>query len=66
MKNTNWRRAAMIMALVIAGIAAFGVGYISGAGDAAQKLITIAVEVLEIEKIGAAELFHQYLKLKGG
>ncbi len=66
MKNANWRKAAIIMGLIIAGMVAFGAGYIIGEIDATKRLITIGVEVLGIEDIGIADLYHQYRRLKGG
>lgn len=56
----------MTLGLVVACLIAFGVGYISGALDTAKRIMYMAVEVLGIEEVGAAELFQQYLKLKGG
>ena len=66
MKNNNWRRTAIILGVLLAVGIAFGAGYAMGAFDTAKKIITIGVEVLEIRDVSAAELFHQYLKLKGG
>ncbi len=56
----------MVMGLIIAGMVAFGVGYTVGEMDATKRLITVAVEVLGIENVGIADLYHQYRKLKGG
>ena len=66
MKNMTWRRIALILSVVTAGIIAFGAGYAMGAVDTARRIITIAVEVLEIKDVSAVELLTQYLKLKGG
>lgn len=62
----TWRRAAMGLGISLVGVIAFGIGYLIGAMDTAKRIITIAVEVLGLEGIGAAQLFEQYLKLKGG
>ncbi len=66
MKNKNWRRIAMILSLVVAGMGCYGIGYLFGSMDTAKYIIKVGAEVLNIEKIGAAELFQQYMKLKGG
>jgi len=66
MKNITWRRIAIILGVLLAVGIAYGFGYASGAFDTAKKIITLGVEVLEIRDTNAAELMHQYLKLKGG
>ena len=67
MKNNNWRRAAIILGIVIVGLICFGAGYASGAYDTAKNIIEIGIEVLGIEaEVSMVELFHQYQKMKGG
>lgn len=65
MKNITWKRVAIILGILLAAGIAFGAGYAMGAFDTAKKIITLAVEVLEIRDVSAAELIHQYLKITG-
>ena len=66
MKSITWRRVAIVLGVVIVGLITFGAGYVYGSMSATKTLITIAFDVLDIERIGMAELLEQYLKLKGG
>jgi len=70
MKNITWRRVAMILAVVVAGLVCFGVGYATGAMNTTEFLIEKVVQVMGYENISIdisrAELIQYYLKLKGG
>jgi len=70
MKNITWRRVAMILSLVIAGLVCFGIGYAIGAMNTTDFLIDKVVQVMGYENINIdisrVELIQYYLKLKGG
>ena len=66
----TWRRAAMIMSVVLVGAIAFGAGYAIGAMETAEFLINQVVKIMGYENIyidiSKADLMHYYLRLKGG
>ena len=68
MKNKNWRRIAIILSLVVAGILCYGVGYAMGALDTAKFVVSSAEAFMEYQEIviGKADLMEFFIKLKGG
>jgi len=70
MKNITWRRVALILSVVIAGIICFGVGYMIGAMDSAKWIFKQGLKILEMKgmhiDITRTELLEYYIKLKGG
>ena len=68
MKNINWKRIAIILAITftVVVVIAFGIGYAFGGMDTAKWLINKAVDMGVINGIGKAELMEYFLKLKGG
>jgi len=70
MKNMTWRRIALTLSVVLAGIIAFGVGYAVGAINTTDFLINKIVQVMGYENISIdisrAELIEYFFKLKGG
>lgn len=68
MKNKNWRRIAIILSLVVAGIICYGVGYAMGALDTAKFIVSAAEGFMEYQEIviGKADLMEYFIKLKGG
>ena len=70
MKNMTWRRIAIILLLVVAGLFAFGIGYATGATTIAEFMINKIVQIMGYENITIditmPELRQYYLRLKGG
>ena len=70
MKNTDWRRIAMILGLVVAGGITYGVGYSMGSLRTAEFMIDQVARIMNYEgitiNISRVELFEYFLKLKGG
>ena len=70
MKNSNWRRVAVILALILIGGIGFGFGVVTGAETAAEFFIDKATDIMGWENIEIditrTELMDYYRKLKGG
>ena len=70
MKNITWRRTAIILSIILAGVICFGVGYAMGATDTAKWIFNQGLKILEMKgmhiDITRTELLEYYIKLKGG